>query len=70
MVLLVLAAIWGAVIIQQVRSRVDVRPVDSIVDFRRQLSVLRRTSRPGAGWIVRRGTRGMAKSGSPNLIQP
>lgn len=44
MVLLVLAAIWGAVIIQQVRSRVDVRPVDSIVDFRRQLSVLRRTS--------------------------
>jgi len=43
-VLLVLAGIWGAVIIQQVRSRVDVRPVDSIVDFRRQLSVLRRTS--------------------------
>jgi hypothetical protein len=47
-VLLVLAAIWGAVIIQQVRSRVDVRPVDSIVDFRRQLSVLRRTSPIGS----------------------
>lgn len=44
MVLLVLAAIWAAVLIPPaVRARAEGRPGDSVVNFRRQLSVLRRT---------------------------
>jgi len=44
-VLLVLAGIWGAVLVPPLlRGRAEGRPADSIVDFRRQLSVLRRTS--------------------------
>ncbi|HET7489343.1 MAG TPA: hypothetical protein VFJ85_15540 [Acidimicrobiales bacterium] len=43
-VLLVLAAIWGAVLLPYVRqARFESRPADSIGNFRRQLSVLRRT---------------------------
>ena len=44
MVLLVLAGIWAAVLIPPlVRSRAEGRPGDSISNFHRQLSVLRRT---------------------------
>ncbi len=44
MVLLVLAGIWAAVLIPPlVRSRAEGRPGDSIHNFHRQLSVLRRT---------------------------
>lgn len=44
MVLLVLAGIWAAVLIPPaLRSRAEGRPGDSIHNFRRQLSVLRRT---------------------------
>ena len=45
MVLLVLAGIWAAVLIPPaVRARAEGRPGDSISNFRRQLTVLRRTS--------------------------
>jgi hypothetical protein len=44
LVLLVLAGIWAAVLIPPaVRARAEGRPGDSISNFRRQLSVLRRT---------------------------
>ena len=44
MVLLVLAGIWAAVLIPPaVRARAEGRPGDSISNFRRQLTVLRRT---------------------------
>jgi hypothetical protein len=43
-VLLVLAVIWGAVLIPWLRSvRSESRPADSIGNFRHQLSVLRKT---------------------------
>ena len=53
MVLLVLAAVWAAVLIPPaLRRRTEGRPSDSISHFRRQLAVLRRTgprsSRVGA----------------------
>ena len=45
MVLLVLAGIWAAVLIPPaVRARAEGRPGDSISNFRRQLSVLHRTT--------------------------
>lgn len=48
MVLLVLAAIWAAVLIPPaLRSRAEGRPGDSISAFHRQLSVLRRTGPRG-----------------------
>ncbi len=44
MVLLVLAAVWAAVLIPPaLRARHEGRPSDSISNFRRQLAVLRRT---------------------------
>ena len=44
MVLLVLAGIWAAVLIPPaIRARAEGRPGDSIHNFKRQLSVLRRT---------------------------
>lgn len=44
MVLLVLAVIWGAVLVPpMLRARAEARPADSIGNFRHQLSVLRRT---------------------------
>lgn len=44
MVLLVLAGIWAAVLIPPaIRARAEGRPGDSISNFRRQLTVLRRT---------------------------
>ena len=44
MVLLVLAGIWAAVLIPPaVRARAEGRPGDSIHNFKRQLTVLRRT---------------------------
>ena len=44
MVLLVLAVIWGVVLVPpMLRSRSESRPADSIGNFRHQLSVLRRT---------------------------
>lgn len=44
MVLLILAVIWAAVLIPPfLRARAEGRPADSITDFHRQLSVLRRT---------------------------
>mgnify|MGYP006207422537 CR=1 FL=1 len=44
MVLLVLAGIWAAVLIPPaVRARAEGRPGDSIRNFKRQQSVLRRT---------------------------
>ena len=47
MVLFVLAAIWAAVLLPPFfRSRSEARPADSITSFRRQLSVLERTT-PG-----------------------
>jgi hypothetical protein len=54
LVLLVLAGIWAAVLIPPaVRARAEGRPGDSISNFRRQLTVLRRTGpqvgRAGAG---------------------
>jgi len=49
LVLLVLAGIWAAVLIPPaVRARAEGRPGDSISNFRRQLSVLNRTT-PHAG---------------------
>lgn len=49
MVLLVLAGIWAAVLIPPaVRARAEGRPGDSISNFRRQLTVLHRTT-PHAG---------------------
>jgi hypothetical protein len=43
-VLLVLAVIWGAVLVPpMMRARSESRPADSIGNFRHQLSVLRRT---------------------------
>ena len=43
-VLLVLAVIWGAVLVPpMLRARSESRPADSIGNFRHQLSVLRRT---------------------------
>ena len=48
MVLLVLAGIWAAVLIPPaVRARAEGRPGDSIHNFKRQLTVLRRTGPPG-----------------------
>jgi len=51
LVLLILAVIWAAVLIPPfVRARAEGRPADSITDFHRQLSVLRRTGpRTGQG---------------------
>lgn len=44
MVLIVLAVIWGAVLVPpMMRARSESRPADSIGNFRHQLSVLRRT---------------------------
>ena len=44
MVLFVLAVIWAAVLVPPaMRARAEARPADSIGNFRRQLSVLRRT---------------------------
>jgi len=44
LVLLILAVIWAAVLIPPfLRARAEGRPADSITDFHRQLSVLRRT---------------------------
>lgn len=44
MVLLILVVIWAAVLIPPfLRARAEGRPADSITDFHRQLSVLRRT---------------------------
>lgn len=58
MVLLVLAGIWAAVLIPPaVRARAEGRPGDSISNFRRQLTVLHRTTphagRSGAGDLRR-----------------
>lgn len=45
MVLLILAVIWAAVLVPpMLRARAEGSPVDSIGDFRRQLSVLQRTT--------------------------
>ncbi len=50
MVLLILAVIWAAVLIPPfLRARAEGRPADSITDFHRQLSVLRRAGPRGAG---------------------
>ena len=47
MVLFILAAMWAAVLLPPwLRNRTENRPADSIVSFRRQLSVLERTT-PG-----------------------
>ena len=47
MVFLILAAVWAAFLIPPaVRRRAEGRPGDSISNFRRQLSVLRRTAPP------------------------
>ena len=44
MLLLILAAIWAAVLVPPIiRSRADGRPADSISDFRNRLHVLQRT---------------------------
>ena len=49
MVLLILAVIWAAVLIPPLLAgRAEGRPADSIGDFRRQLSVLRRAAPVGA----------------------
>ncbi|MEY2569093.1 MAG: hypothetical protein QOE35_3622 [Actinomycetota bacterium] len=48
MVLLILAVIWAAVLIPpMLGARAEGRPADSIGDFRRQLSVLRRAAPVG-----------------------
>ena len=48
MVLLILAALWGAVLIPPaLRARAEASPADSIGSFRRQLRILQRTA-PGA----------------------
>ena len=47
MVLFILAAMWAAVLLPPwLRNRTESRPADSIVSFRKQLSVLERTT-PG-----------------------
>ena len=47
MVLLILAALWGAVLIPPaLRARAEASPADSIGSFRRQLRILQRTA-PG-----------------------
>lgn len=53
MVLLILAVIWAAVLIPpMLGARAEGRPADSIGDFRRQLSVLRRTAPGSSGHPV------------------
>jgi len=48
-ILLVLAAVWAAVLIPPiVRARTEVRPTGSVTDFHRQLRVLARTTPYGA----------------------
>lgn len=44
MLLVVLAGIWGAVLVSFLRGRAEERPADSIGTFRRQLNVLQRTA--------------------------
>ena len=77
MVLLVLAVIWGAVLVPpMLRARSESRPADSIGNFRHQLSVLRRTGPtvvpaanqlriPRYGAPVPRPTYHMARTYSP-----
>lgn len=71
MVLLVLAGIWAAVLIPPaVRARAEGRPGDSISNFRRQLTVLNRTTphagRSGAGELRHRlhGPAGPVRNGA------
>ncbi len=48
-ILLVLAAVWAAVLIPPIiRARTEVRPTGSVTDFHRQLRVLARTTPHGA----------------------
>lgn len=48
-ILLVLAAVWAAVLIPPiVRARADIRPTGSVSDFHHQLQVLARTTPSGA----------------------
>lgn len=50
LVLLVVAAVWAAVLLPpMLRSRVDNRPNSSVTDFRRQLSKLQSTATPPRG---------------------
>lgn len=49
-ILLVLAAVWAAVLIPPIlRARSDIRPTGSVSDFHRQLRVLARTTPYGSG---------------------
>lgn len=65
LVILVLAAVWIAVLLPpMLRSRVDNRPNSSVTDFRRQLNKLQSTATPGRGSMRAMG-RPLAQSSSP-----
>lgn len=65
-VLLILALVWAAVLVpQHVRNRSEARPADSIGAFRKQLSVLERTT-PGAGMTP--GNRIGAQTRAPRRV--
>ena len=84
MVLLVLAGIWAAVLIPPaVRARAEGRPGDSISNFRRQLTVLRRTGphtgraaggdhwyRPHASAAPLSSVHGPVRSARSNVMAP
>lgn len=62
MVLVVLAVIWGVVLIPPyLRSRAESRPGDSIIGFRRQLGVLQRTGPIAMGAEHRLNPAGMGR---------
>ncbi len=62
LVIIVVAAVWAAVIIPpMLRSRVENRPNSSVTDFRRQLNTLQSTATP---------SRGMARMGRPLAPSP
>jgi hypothetical protein len=64
LVIIVVAAVWAAVIIPpMLRSRVENRPNSSVTDFRRQLNTLQSTATPA------RGMRTMGRPLAPSPLQ-
>lgn len=65
LVIIVLAAVWIAVLLPpMLRNRVDNRPNSSVTDFRRQLNKLQSTATPARGSVRAMG-RPLAQSSSP-----
>ena len=64
--LLILAALWAAVLIPPaMRARAEASPADSIVSFRRQLRVLQRTGPTGGSATISRSAGGRAAAPAP-----